>query len=198
MSNPVSAALNRQVWAVDPYPGMPPRLHNGVLLISTEHPLGTHRADARERIRANICDAMALMLGLPSDAITFVSHAGHPPRLLIRGLPEPGLSISHEDRLSLAAVNLQGPVGVDLMQVQEVPNWQSVAQDYLGPDVTEHLRVTPDAERPRAFANAWCRQEARLKCHGLALAEWAAIPPLTCPTFELNLPYPMVGALALP
>lgn len=173
------------------------RLTEGVWLISVSHPLGTRREDARQRIRDSVREVLGKELGLAVEAISVVSEPGSAPRLLLGDLPEPGFSISHEDGLSLAAVHWYGKVGVDLMRVQEVSDWQLVAQDYLGPDVTAQLLGMPEAQRPRSFAQAWCQLEARLKCHGQRLAEWASAPRLTGRTVELRLPYPLVGVLAL-
>lgn len=198
MSIGPTCVQNESIWTVYPCPGPPPELQNSVLLISTVNPAGTPRAIARARIRNCLGEALVSVLGITSQAISFINLAGHAPRLKIQGWPEPGLSISHEDGLSLAAVNLRGKVGADLMQVHDVADWQPVAQDYLGPQTTDHLLATPTLLQPQAFANAWCKHEAQLKCHGLALAEWAVTQPPECLVFELALPSPLVGALALP
>ncbi|PBQ20951.1 phosphopantetheinyl transferase [Pseudomonas congelans] len=129
--------------------------------------------------------------------MTFISAAGVAPRLLIDGLPEPGFSISHEAGFSLAAVNLQGAVGVDLMQVQAVPDWHAVALDYLGAEVATGLSGMPESIRPIAFAKAWCRREAFLKLYGLALEEWTAVGVLHGVGVEVELEEGMVGVVAL-
>jgi 4'-phosphopantetheinyl transferase len=136
-------------------------------------------------------------LELPSGAITFISAPGFAPRLLIDGLPEPGFSISHEAGFSIAAVNLHGAVGVDLMQVQAVPDWHAVSQDYLGAEVATRLSGMPESIRPIAFAKAWCRREAFLKLHGLALDEWTAQGGLQGVGVEVELAEGMVGVVAL-
>ncbi|MBI6675982.1 4'-phosphopantetheinyl transferase family protein, partial [Pseudomonas syringae] len=146
-----------------------------VLLVSCVTRPGCARDEARNRIRACVRIALEQWLELPSGAITFISASGVAPRLLIDGLPEPGFSISHEAGFSLAAVNLHGAVGVDLMQVQAVPDWHAVAQDYLGAEVATRLSGMPESMRAVAFAKAWCRREAFLKLHGLALEEWTAV-----------------------
>ncbi|MBP1146336.1 4'-phosphopantetheinyl transferase [Pseudomonas sp. PvP027] len=140
---------------------------------------------------------MEQWLELPSGAMTFISAAGVAPRLLIDGLPEPGFSISHEAGFSLAAVNLQGAVGVDLMQFQAVPDWHAVALDYLGAEVATGLSGMPESIRPIAFAKAWCRREAFLKLRGLALEEWAAVGGLQGVEVEVELGEGMVGVVAL-
>ncbi|MCK9749578.1 putative phosphopantetheinyl transferase [Pseudomonas syringae pv. aptata] len=168
-----------------------------VLLVSCVTRPGCSRDEARSRIRACVRIALEQWLELPSGAITFISAPGFAPRLLIDGLPEPGFSISHEAGFSIAAVNLHGAVGVDLMQVQAVPDWHAVSQDYLGAEVATRLSGMPESIRPIAFAKAWCRREAFLKLHGLALDEWTAQGGLQGVGVEVELAEGMVGVVAL-
>ncbi|MDU8498579.1 4'-phosphopantetheinyl transferase superfamily protein [Pseudomonas syringae] len=171
--------------------------HQGVLLVGCVTSPGSARDDARNRIRACARIAVEQWLELPSDAITFISTPGVAPRLMIDGLPEPGFSISHEAGFSVAAVNLNGAVGVDLMQVQPVPDWQVVARDYFGPDVVARLMGTSDELRPAAFAKAWCDREAFLKLHGRELGEWLEVGQLEGVGIEVELGTNMVGMVAL-
>ncbi|KPW82227.1 4'-phosphopantetheinyl transferase [Pseudomonas congelans] len=168
-----------------------------VLLVSCVTRPGCARDEARNRIRACVRTAVEQWLELPPGAITFIRAPGLAPRLLIDGLPEPGFSISHEAGFSLAAVNLQGAVGVDLMQFQAVPDWHAVALDYLGAEVATGLSGMPESIRPIAFAKAWCRREAFLKLRGLALEEWAAVGGLQGVEVEVELGEGMVGVVAL-
>ncbi|RMO11454.1 Phosphopantetheinyl transferase [Pseudomonas coronafaciens pv. garcae] len=188
------------IWAFDedgrlafrkPFP------HEGILLVSCAIRTGTTRAEARDSIRSCVRNAVTHWLGLPAEAITFISAPGVAPRLLIDRLSEPGFSISHEAGFSLAAVNLRGAVGVDVMQVQAVPDWHVVAQDYLGADVASVLSGMPESTRPVAFAKAWCRREAFLKLHGLALEEWTAVDGLQGVGAEVELGDGLVGVVAL-
>ncbi|MGY2336072.1 4'-phosphopantetheinyl transferase superfamily protein [Pseudomonas sp. SDO5511_1_S431] len=95
-------------------------------------------------------------------------------------------------------MNLHGPVGVDVMALQQIPDWQAVALDYLGPGVAAQVNAAPQAHRAALFAQAWCGREARLKCAGIGLAEWSDEAAPACHVFELVLPGGWVGALALP
>ncbi|WXF86998.1 4'-phosphopantetheinyl transferase superfamily protein [Pseudomonas syringae pv. atrofaciens] len=168
-----------------------------VLLVSCVTRPGCARDEARNRIRTCVRTAVEQWLELPSGAITFISAPGVAPRLLIDGLPVLGFSISHEAGFSLAAINLHGAVGVDLMQVQTVPDWHAVAQDYLGAEVATGLSGLPESIRTMAFAKAWCRREAFLKLHGLALEEWTAVGGLQGVGVEVELGEGMVGVVAL-
>ncbi|KAB8064628.1 4'-phosphopantetheinyl transferase family protein [Janthinobacterium violaceinigrum] len=154
------------------------------------------RAEARLRIRAAVREVAARWLKMDIDAISLESTPGAPPRLLLAGRPA-GLSFSHDDGWSVAAVHLHGTVGIDVMRVQDIPDWRQVARDYLGPQVTQELASLPDAQRPLALAQAWTAREAALKCAGLPLMEWDGIA-LNCNVLHIALEDGFVAMLAIP
>ncbi|MDO8067119.1 4'-phosphopantetheinyl transferase superfamily protein [Janthinobacterium sp. SUN206] len=165
---------------------------NGVLVIGIGAVLP--RAEARLRIRAAVREALAQWLKLDIEAISVESTPGQAPRLLLAGRPA-GLSLTHDEGISLAAVHLHGPVGLDVMRVQAIADWCNLARDYLGPQVTQELASLPDAQRPLALAQAWTAREAALKCAGLPLAEWDGAAP-ACRLQPLSLAAPYVATLA--
>lgn len=152
------------------------------------------RAEARLRIRAAVREAAAQWLNIAIDAITLESMPGQPPRLLLAGRVV-GLSFSHDEGISLAAVHLHGEVGIDVMRVQDIADWFNLARDYLGPQVAEELAACPADRRALALAQAWTAREAALKYSGLQLAEWNGAAP-TCRLQDLPLPAPYVASLA--
>ncbi|WP_157808699.1 MULTISPECIES: 4'-phosphopantetheinyl transferase family protein [unclassified Janthinobacterium] len=165
---------------------------DGVLVIGIAAVLP--RAEARLRIRAAVREAMATWLKLDTEAISVASTPGAPPRLLFPG-GVAGLSFSHDEGLSLAAINLHGAVGVDAMRVQDIADWFTLARDYLGPQVAEALAACPDAQRPLALAQAWTAREAALKCAGRQLAEWDDVA-LNCHLQAVETPQNFVAMLA--
>lgn len=165
---------------------------DGVLVIGIAAVLP--RAEARLRIRAAVCEAAAQWLKLNVETISVASTPGAPPRLLLAGRAA-SLSFSHDEGLSLAAISLHGPVGIDVMRVQDISDWFHLARDYLGPLVAEELAACPDAQRPSALAQAWTAREAALKCAGLQLMEWDGAAP-ACRSHALPLPAPYVATLA--
>jgi 4'-phosphopantetheinyl transferase len=156
------------------------------------------RQAARRHMRHALCETLAQLYGLDVPQIMIHFSAGRAPAVSFLGAPgmvPPGISISHDGPLSLAAIHLHGLVGVDLMQVQEVPDWQQVARDYLPPHVLDLLSATQASDRPRVLARAWTELEARLKCHGRQLTEWSGLAlPARC--HELALPAEFVGVVA--
>ncbi|WP_440967783.1 4-phosphopantetheinyl transferase [Massilia sp. GER05] len=153
------------------------------------------RATARRTIRAALLAALAEASGLPSSSIRLCGAPGAAPWALLDDGRRFALSISHDGDLSVAALRLDGgAVGIDVMQVADVPDWQAVARDYLGPAAAATLAGVP------AFARAWSEREARLKCRGLALAEWGACDePLlaACTCLSLVLPDGYAGTVAV-
>ena len=165
---------------------------DGVLVIGIAAVLP--RLEARQRIRAAVREALAQWLQLGIETISMLSTPGVPPRLLLAGRAA-GLSFSHDEGLSLAAVHLHGAVGIDVMRVQDIADWFNLARDYLGPQVVEELAASPADQRPLALAQAWTAREAALKCAGLPLAEWNGAAP-ACRLKTLALPAPYVATLA--
>lgn len=182
--------------AVHPWPGpaLVPRDGLFVLFIRT----APRRETARLEIRQAAREALALVLGLAVDDVNITSTPGAPPRILVAGETRAiGCSFAHEDGCALAAINLHGSIGVDLMRVRDIPDWQAVARDYLGPAASAALHAMFTDELPRAFAQAWTRREAALKRDGQQLGEWKS--DITDATTMLSLPMAdLVGCIALP
>lgn len=158
------------------------------------------RQTARVQLRGALSDTLGRLLERPAASIPFLNQLGLP---LVLDLPDTciDLSLSHAEGLSVAALHRGGPVGVDVMRVlpDVLPDWAAVARDYLGPPTCDQLAAVAPAQRAWAFAQAWTRWEAGLKCLGLALTEWT--PGLAqrlalCRITPLDLPAPYCGALA--
>ncbi|MGY4639371.1 4'-phosphopantetheinyl transferase family protein [Pseudomonas sp. TE24901] len=179
------------------WPQTRPRWQDGVLLIGLRHMPGMTREAARARVRQALSEALLQALDVPQNRIRFHSSPGQAPQIRVPGHEDAGLSISHDGDFSVAAVHLHGPVGIDVMAVQDTPDWQSVTSDYLGPHVLARLCAASQAQRARLFTRAWCEREARLKCVGQGLGEWSPRAARGCRTVEVGLPAGLVGALAL-
>jgi 4'-phosphopantetheinyl transferase len=156
------------------------------------------RQAARTRTRQALCEALAQLYGLQPAQIMIHFSAGRAPAVSFLEAPDvvaPGISISHDGPLSVAAIHQHGLVGVDLMRVQDVPDWRAVARDYLPPHVLDRLEASAPGQRALLLARAWTEHEARLKCHGRQLGEWNGLAlPAHC--HELALPDGFVGVVA--
>jgi 4'-phosphopantetheinyl transferase len=169
--------------AVHRWPGSAPAPQDGLFAIlidtraaphgSAEQAAGTQRDAARRQIRLAAREALAAVLRVPIDDIAIASSPGTPPRILLAGAPSHiGISIAHEEHYALAAINLHGAIGADIMRVQEIPATVSALESATN--------------RPAAFAAAWTQREAGFKLHAQALTEWQAELPGAA--ISLNLP----------
>jgi 4'-phosphopantetheinyl transferase len=163
----------------------------------------TEREAARRAIRRALHAALVMLLGVDPAAIDLPAAPGEAPYALVHAAGGPrriALAISHDDALSVAAISLIGAVGIDVMRVAPVPEWEALARDYLGPDAARTLVGLDASARPTALAQGWSEREARLKCLGLGLDEWHAdeAPALAhCTCMPLALPDGYVGTLAV-
>lgn len=176
------------------WPQQRPEKAAKAFVLALQLPPTLPRPQARQALREALLEALAQQLGLAADELQLETVPGLAPRLIGH---EIGISFSHEAGLSLAAVNLLGPVGVDLLlDAPAPPDWQAVVRDYLGPQALVGMRE-------QDFGPAWAAHEARLKFHGRALSEWQASMAETawfaaCQCHALRLPQGWVGSLALP
>jgi 4'-phosphopantetheinyl transferase len=158
------------------------------------------RTTARRTIRTALLAALAEALALPAARIRLGGEPGDAPYALVDDGRRIDLAISHDGDVSVAALRLDGDVGIDVMRVADVPDWHAVARDYLGPACAAALAAVPAPARAAAFARAWSEREARLKCRGLALAEWRAdldAELAACRCLPLAVPDGYVATLAL-
>lgn len=168
-------------------------------VISVVTPVGNDRRVARQVVRQALKEALGRLLQQSPESIELTSVPGAAPRLADQSI---GLSVSHESGLSIAAINLHGPTGIDLMRVATPAtffnDWETLARDYLGPLTATSLAQCAVSERTRAFAMAWTAQEARLKCRGMPLTEWKTAPHAQlafCDQRGLALPDGYVGTV---
>jgi 4'-phosphopantetheinyl transferase len=179
------------------------RSDRALTVISVPTPATNNRAKARDLIRVALRETLAVFLDQPAASITLVSVLGQAIRV-DSPFGQLYVSVSHMPGVSVAAISRSAAVGIDVMQVEpgaeEMAHWARVALDYLGPTETFLLQGTAPAHRPAAFAQAWTRFEARLKCLGMALTEWTpalAQQLAACRVVALALPESCRGAIAI-
>lgn len=180
-----------------------PAAEGHLLVLGIETPGSTLRDAARAKVRSVARLVLGAILACRPEAVPLISSPGQALRVDWPGQAI-GLSVSHDAGLSLLAINLHGAVGVDLMRIDEpfdwASDWQPVAHDYLGPDVSMVIASAPAARRHKMFAGQWTALEAALKCNGLPLSEADAVRDQglrLCRTVALELPESMVGAVAI-
>jgi 4'-phosphopantetheinyl transferase len=80
-------------------------------------------------------------------------------------------SVAYAGHRALVGVARHWRLGVDLLEVLPIPEWQAVAALYLAPETLSRLQRLPARELPAAFAIAWTAREADLKCLAIGLTE---------------------------
>ena len=172
------------------------------VVIGIETAPTSDRTSARNQIRVAITESLGIVTGHDSARLRITSRPGQPLQV---GATAIGLSIAHDAGLSVAAINLHGAVGIDIMRLDtlapitaDAGDWQQLAADYLGPAALQRIRRSRSAQRGQQFATAWVAQEARLKCVGQGLIEWTAAPAKITRLLvhPLVLPPQWIGAVA--
>jgi len=172
----------------------------GLHVLSVTTPATPLRAEARRIVRAALRQALASLLPADADDISLISSPGL-PALLAAPWDGVGLSVSHEAGRSVAAINLNGAVGIDLLRLGEaLPDIALLSRDYLGPHIAAYITGISAVERQTAFARSWTAHEASLKCLALPLAEWTpalASRLATCTTVEVTMPQGWIATVAI-
>lgn len=177
------------------------RLDNGLLVIAIRTSLNIPRVAARQQIRIAIQEVLASLLNCVTSEIQLSSQAGQAIKL-VNPSNDIGLSISHDPGLSLAAMNMNGPIGVDLMATESIPELgelATLATEYLGEKVTGYILNQPVEERKITFAKAWVTFEASMKLKGLAINECSVARDALLKNIkhiELDLATGYIGAVA--
>jgi 4'-phosphopantetheinyl transferase len=79
-------------------------------------------------------------------------------------------NLSHSDDLMLLAVTHFRDIGVDLEFMRANMPFETLADHYFDPEDAWDLRLLPASERAWKFYDVWTCTEARLKAHGVGLA----------------------------
>ena len=179
------------------------RSNLGLTVISVATPATHDRLLARQLIRNALRTLVGKFLDRPAASIALVSQPVQGISLDF-SVAQGHLSVSHMPSLSVAAISRRSAIGVDVMHVGglagDMPDWAQVALDYLGPAEAAQLLFSSPAHRPAAFAEAWTRHEACLKCFGLELTEWTpalARQLASCQVMGLSLPDHCCGTVAI-
>ncbi|MYN45428.1 4'-phosphopantetheinyl transferase superfamily protein [Pseudoduganella sp. FT93W] len=178
---------------VQPWPGTLQLSPQGILVLGLCLPqagTGDARPQARLAIRQALTQALAGPLQCQPADIYIDNQRGQPAQIRVAAstTPAPHCSFAYSDGYGVAAVNLHGPVGVDLTPVLEIPDWAALARDYLGPPTLARLQALPASQRALALAQAWCRLEALCKFRAEALTEWQGEQPDDALHAQLILP----------
>lgn len=113
--------------------------------------------------------ALGTLLDVGPRAIALIERPGNAPALAFPEQPGLGLSISHSGQWVACAVNLTGPVGIDIERIDPARNVLAIAEQAFASEEAGWLKSLDPAERVEAFYRMWCRYEAHIKlgCKGV-------------------------------
>ena len=147
----------------------------------------------REVARSHLRVILGAYLGMCPDRVPLHLAPGQAPRVDARwqGLSL-SISLSYAGGVALIGLCPGAWIGVDLVEIAPMPDWQQIARLYLGPDAALRLAKMNDADRESLFMLEWAEMEARSKCVGQGLQEWSPVrqqrlysPLIQAVTFEL-------------
>jgi 4'-phosphopantetheinyl transferase len=112
--------------------------------------------------------------GLNPEELVFVTNEfGKPEIANTEHAKQAGslrFNLSHTAGLTLLAVCLDAPLGVDVEAVRPMSDWQEVARSHFSPREIAALHSAPVPDRQNAFFRCWTRKEAFLKANGHGLS----------------------------
>jgi len=128
------------------------------------------RQVARHEARSVLRAVLAAWSGVPHAQIRLTETSRGPAwQASLAGTPL-DISLSYGAGETWIGLARGGRIGVDVMRIGPFAEAQTVARDYLGPAAADAIAQSPDSGR--AFAAAWTKREAQLKCAKRGLTEW--------------------------
>jgi 4'-phosphopantetheinyl transferase len=127
------------------------------------------RRDAMRWIvaRATLRDILGACLQMNPDTVGFTyGDKGKPALAAPLGRADLQFSVSHSANLAAFAVTVGAPVGVDVEQIREVEDLETIAERTFSPREYAALRGLPRELRSAGFFNCWTRKEAYIKALG--------------------------------
>jgi 4'-phosphopantetheinyl transferase len=122
-----------------------------------------HRVVSRAALRV----ALGRHLDRPPGSLEFGLGPGGKPRLAgFAGRDEVFFSLSRSGNLCLIAISEDGPVGIDVEEVREVPEMAGLVRSRFAASEATAILERSGEERLQAFYRCWTRKEACVKALG--------------------------------
>jgi 4'-phosphopantetheinyl transferase len=111
--------------------------------------------------------ALGICLDRPPESLTFALGPGGKPELV----ESDGLhfSLSYSGDRCVIAISTEGPVGVDVEEIRELPELAGIVRSRFAPREAEEILALSGVQRLRAFYRCWTRKEAYLKAIGAGI-----------------------------
>ena len=131
---------------------------------------GQSRQAARQELRTVLRRILAAWTDLSPGQLPLCETAHGPIWLGRLGGHDLDINLSYAEREGWIGLIRAGRIGVDAMQIQQIPEAEEVARHFLGGVSLANIQQSSDPAM--AFAEAWTELEARLKCLKQELNEW--------------------------
>lgn len=79
-------------------------------------------------------------------------------------------NVSHSGSLAAIAITPTAPIGIDIEELREVPEWRSIAESHFSASERADLLGAPPALKQQLFFRIWTRKEAYVKAMGTGLS----------------------------
>ena len=144
-------------------------------------PRTERNATGRHRVREVLREILSNWAGHP----VALEESGRGPIVqgFVRGKPIE-VSLSYAGGDAWVAIRSNGGVGMDAVLVEENPDWEAVAELYLGHHAVQEIRYAK--HRGGAFAERWAALEARYKLAKMPLREKSQPPSAPVLTLRVD------------
>lgn len=122
-----------------------------------------------DRAEAALRIALGIYLDRPPESLAFALGPGGKPELAGPAGRDVHFSLSHSGDRCVIAVSAEGPVGVDVEEVREVPELEGIVRSRFAPGEAAEILALSGEQRLRAFYHCWTRKEAYLKATGAGI-----------------------------
>jgi phosphopantetheinyl transferase len=135
------------------------------------------RQAARQELRSVLRRILAAWTNLSPEQLPLCETARGPVWLGQLGGYNLDINLSYSEDEGWIGFFRAGSIGVDVMQIQPIPEVEEVARHFLGHVALATIQQSTDPAM--AFAMAWTEWEARLKCLKQELNEWSVTQTFT-------------------
>jgi len=124
---------------------------------------GSERAETALRI------ALGMHLDRPPESLAFALGPGGKPELTGPAGRDVRFSLSHSGDRCVIAVSAEGPIGIDVEEIREVPELAGIVRSRFAPGEAAEILALSGGQRLHAFYRCWTRKEAYLKATGVGI-----------------------------
>ncbi len=121
------------------------------------------------RAEAVLRMALGIYLDRPPESLAFALGPGGKPELAGPAGRDVHFSLAHSGDRCAIAVSAEGPVGIDVEEIRELPELEGIVRSRFAPSEAAEILALSGEQRLRAFYRCWTRKEAYLKATGAGI-----------------------------